>query len=137
ISDLQDLPLLTSGVLEKHYYHHHWDDQQDLSVYHTSGTSSGKRKAIAYSAEDEAHYAAIKARLFAQLLEGGNCTRALADMGTGHAAGTALDIFKKMGLDGRAIAFTLPIAQHIEALQSFKPDLLYTMPSILERLVAA
>lgn len=40
-------------------------------------------------------------------------------------------------MEGRSIAFELPIERHIEELQTFQPDLLYTMPSILDHIVYA
>ncbi|WP_309472251.1 2,3-diaminopropionate biosynthesis protein SbnA [Paenibacillus sp. YN15] len=132
---LQDLPLMSAEILEAHYYNMPADPA--LAVYRTSGTSSGRRKSIFYSEEDDRHYVDIKTKLFGQLIAGGGCTRALADMGTGHAASTALDIFKRLGLEGDAIPFELPVEKHIERLQTFKPDLLYTMPSILDHIVYA
>lgn len=133
--NIQSLPLMTSEVLETHYYTGSIDPS--LAVYWTSGTSTGRRKAILYSEEDDKHYMDIKTNLFGKLIAGSGCTRALADMGTGHAANTALSIFERLGLDNSAIPFELPIEQHIERLQAFKPDLLYTMPSILDHIVYA
>ena len=135
VQGLQDLPLITPEILERYYYHHPWGPP--YSVYRTSGTSSGRRKAIAYSAEDDEHYVNIKVKLFSRLLAGSGCTRALADMGTGHAASTAKIVFERMGLTCRSIPFELPVEQHIAELQAFRPDVLYTMPSILERIAAA
>lgn len=132
---LQDLPLMTAEILEAHYYNRPADPA--LAVYRTSGTSSGRRKAIFYSEEDDRSYVEIKTRLFGELIAGSGCTKALADMGTGHAASTALDIFEQLGLEGRAIPFELPVEEHIEQLLSFQPDLLYTMPSILDHIVHA
>lgn len=133
--DLQSLPLLTAQMLETYYYTEPIDPS--LTVYRTSGTSTGLRKAIRYSEEDDKHYMDIKTKLFGELIAGSGCTRALADMGTGHAANTALSIFEQLGLENRSIPFELPIEQHIEQLEAFKPDLLYTMPSILDHIVYA
>ncbi|WP_379153638.1 2,3-diaminopropionate biosynthesis protein SbnA [Paenibacillus sp. sgz5001063] len=132
---LQNLPLMTAGILETHYY----TEQNDpsLAVYRTSGTSTGRRKAILYSEEDDNYYVDIKTKLFGELIAGSGCSRALADMGTGHAANTALTIFERLGLECRSIPFELPIQQHIEQLEAFQPDLLYTMPSILDHIVHA
>lgn len=132
---LQHLPLMTSTMLETHYYSQPADPS--LTVYRTSGTSTGSRKVILYSEEDEKHYMDIKTKLFGELIAGSGCMRALADMGTGHAANTALTIFERLGLENRSIPFDLPIEQHLEQLQAFKPDLLYTMPSILDHIVYA
>lgn len=135
VAGLDALPLLTSRVLEEHYYCA--PTQPGLAVYRTSGTSSGKRKSIVYSRADDNRYMAIKARIFGSILEGSECTRALADMGTGHAARTALAIFRKLGLEACSISFELPVEEHIRMLETFRPDLLYTMPSILERIADA
>ncbi|WP_342439615.1 2,3-diaminopropionate biosynthesis protein SbnA [Paenibacillus sp. FSL L8-0436] len=132
---LQNLPLMTSEILDTHYYTQPGDPS--LAVYRTSGTSTGRRKAIFYSEEDDKNYIDIKTKLFGELLAGSGCTRALADMGTGHAANTALSIFERLGLEKSSIPFDLPIEQHIERLQAFKPELLYTMPSILDHIVYA
>lgn len=132
---LQNLPLMTSEILETFYYAEPADPA--LAVYRTSGTSTGRRKAILYSEEDDNHYIEIKTKLFRELLAGSGCNKALADMGTGHAANTALTIFERLGLEHSSIPFELPIEQHIEQLEAFKPDLLYTMPSILDHIVHA
>lgn len=133
--NLSSLPLMTSKMLETYYYNEPVDPA--LTVYRTSGTSTGLRKAIRYSEEDDQYYLDIKTKLFGELLAGSGCTRALADIGTGHAANTAMSIFERLGLDHHSIPFELPIEQHIEQLHAFKPDLLYTMPSILDHIVYA
>ncbi|WP_340012335.1 2,3-diaminopropionate biosynthesis protein SbnA [Paenibacillus sp. FSL H7-0690] len=133
--NLQNLPLMSSKILETFYYNQPIDPS--WTVYRTSGTSSGRRKAILYSEEDDKHYVDIKTKLFGELIAGSGCNRALADMGTGHAANTALTIFERLGLEKSSIPFELPIEQHIEQLKAFKPDLLYTMPSILDHIVYA
>lgn len=145
-------PLLTAPLLERHLYDQPLDAPPDdsLFVYRTSGTSSGIRKTIAYSEADEQRYIDIKAKMFqAWLLEESGGTdgsgygrrldapirTVLIDMGTGHAAATAMDVFARLGLDAQSLPFTLPIEQHLERIEAFRPDLLYTMPSILERIV--
>lgn len=135
ISGLDDLPLVTAEVMEAYYDNPSADPA--LSVYRTSGTGSGRRKTILYSAEDDGHYIGIKTKLFGELLADSGCKRAMADMGTGHAANTALAIFDRLGLEGEAIPFERPIDEHVARLLAFKPDVLYTMPSILEHLVHA
>lgn len=111
---LEILPLMTSRTLEAHYYTKPTDPS--LAAYWTSGTSTGRRKAIFYSEEDDKHYINIKTKLFGELIAGSGCARALADMGTGHAANTALSIFERLGLENCSIPFELPIEQHIEQL---------------------
>ncbi len=133
IESLEQLPLMTTTLLKAYYYHQ--PEDPSLNVYLTSGTNSGRRKAILYSEEDENHYIQIKAQLFNELIRGSGCIKAVADMGTGHAANTSLNIFKQLGLEGHSISFELPIQQHINQLQTIQPDLLYTMPSILDHII--
>ncbi|MFD2671630.1 AMP-binding protein [Marinicrinis sediminis] len=131
-SDLIRCPWLTAERLQPYY-------EGDFShlgtyVYRTSGTSGGKRKAIWYSESDEEQYIAIKTKLFRSLVKDFGHRRVTADMGTGHAAYTSTVIFKALGMEVDAIDYTWPVQAHIDRLQAFKPTLLYTMPSILERL---
>lgn len=145
LTELNELPLMTSELLEKHYYTKEARSEHGLSIYRTSGTSSGIRKAIYYSEEDDERYIAAKTACFRDwLLEGNHSSqnlapirRALADMGTGHAASTAMTIFNRLGLEAESISFTLPIEEHLSRLASFRPELLYTMPSILDAIATA
>lgn len=136
---LSDLPLMTAEWLEKHYYtpHQPLSRHPGLRCYRTSGTSSGLRKAIYYSEEDELAYARIKSRIFGRFLGGSSVRTALSDMGTGHAADTAPEIFARIGLQAEAISFRLPVEKHLERLLSMRPHVLYTMPSILDSLLQA
>lgn len=157
-SALAELPLMTADILDRYYYTQQGRPEPGLSVYRTSGTSTGIRKAIYYSEADDEHYIRCKAASFRHWL-GNSITndeiadrpmlgrpteknvsppirRALADMGTGHAAHTALTIFERLGLQGEALSFTAPIEEHIAKLESYRPDLLYTMPSILDAIAA-
>lgn len=140
LAELSDLPLMTEDILERYYYTQENRNEAGLSVYKTSGTSSGIRKAIYYSEEDDESYIDRKTASFREWLEEGSPSdvkKALADMGTGHAASTALTIFGRLGLQADSLSYALPIEEHIERLQRFQPDLLYTMPSILDAIVAA
>ncbi|WP_419876169.1 hypothetical protein [Candidatus Pristimantibacillus sp. PTI5] len=145
--ELSELPLLTSSLLEKHYFTQQTRQEAGLSVYKTSGTSTGVRKAIYYSEDDDEKYIAAKAASFREWLASGGSNdperhptviqKALADMGTGHAASTALTIFKQLGWQAESLSFELPIEEHIAKLKAFRPELLYTMPSILDAIVTA
>ncbi|MWC28703.1 CoF synthetase [Paenibacillus sp. MMS18-CY102] len=130
-----DVPYLTADILEQHYYNS--EAPEGCFVYRTSGTSGGRRKMIAYSEADERRYLAVKTRLFAQLAGDRPIKRAFADMGTGHAAATSIAIFQALGWECDSIAYNEPIERHIERLKQFRPDLLYTMPSLLDRIVCA
>ncbi|REK74341.1 AMP-binding protein [Paenibacillus paeoniae] len=135
---LAELPLVTADVLNLHYYLQHARTEPDLSVYRTSGTSTGIRKAIYYSPEDDLQYMeAKKASYLDWLGPRHGMTRAMADLGTGHAASTAITIFQELGIEAEAIPFTAPVEEHVAKLNQFRPQLLYTMPSILEAIADA
>lgn len=136
---LEELPLMSAEVLESYYYaaDEPFAGLKDTYCYKTSGTSSGRRKSIYYSAEDEENYLAIKLSVVRTILSGSQLTRAMADMGTGHAAATAEAVFRQLGMEVESIPFQLPIEQHLERLAAFRPEVLYTMPSILDRILMA
>lgn len=134
INNVQDLPLMTPNVLEKYYYAHPLIGKYD--VYQTSGTSTGVRKKIFYSSEDDQNYVKLRANLYNEFIPKGSMKSAFSDMGTGHAANTAREVFESMGLTFDCVSFDAPIEQHIEGLNKFKPDIFYTMPSILDNIVA-
>ncbi|QGG57478.1 AMP-binding protein [Paenibacillus sp. B01] len=136
---LEGLPLLTASALERHYYAegNPLAAQPGLNVYRTSGTSSGRRKAIYYSPQDEADYLRVKLDVFRELLAGGEWRTAVSDMGTGHAEATAGEVFRELGLSVETLPFRLPITEHVAALERLRPEVLYTMPSILDRILAA
>lgn len=135
---LEKLPLLGADKLERYYYAQSPRTEIGLSVYRTSGTSTGIRKAIYYSEEDDSRYMEAKRKSFlAWLGERHTLTKAMADLGTGHAASTALSIFANMGMQAEAIPFTAPIDEHVGSIKHFQPQLLYTMPSILEAIAEA
>jgi phenylacetate-CoA ligase len=143
---LSELPLITSDILEQHYFTGEAREEDGLSVYKTSGTSSGVRKAIYYSKEDDERYIDAKTACFQEWLTATATStpnqhsapihKALADMGTGHAANTAMTIFDRLGLEADSLSFSLPIDDHIAKLESTRPELLYTMPSILDAIVS-
>lgn len=135
----EQLPLVTASVLEAHYYtaDNPLNGRGDVYRYQTSGTSSGRRKAIFYSERDEAEYVRIKLDVFREILENGAYRTAMADMGTGHAEATAVEVFRRLGMEVESVSFRLPVERHIERLADFKPEVLYTMPSILDRILLA
>lgn len=135
---LDQLPLMTSEVLEKFYYsvEQPFANRSDVTFYRTSGTSSHRRKTIYYSAEDEERYVGLKSALFQRLLQHSSVRSVLSDMGTGHAANTAVEVFRGMGLEVDSMSFQQPIEEHLVRIQTFQPQVLYTMPSILERLLS-
>lgn len=134
-SDIKTFPLMTAEVLGERYYSSECEFPH--FVYRTSGTSGKGRKKIFYSHEDEKKYIETKVDVFRKVLEDENCKelKAFVDVGTGHAANTAKEIFTKLGISNRAISYEEPINKHIEELKDFKPDVLYTMPSILDGII--
>ncbi len=135
IKQLQTLPLMTEDVLTQHYYHTNHAMSENYHTYLTSGTTSGKRKKIHYSDNDQRIYLQQRIEIIRKFCGKGNI-RACVDLGTGHAAATAKDIFHAIGCEVELINFTLPIQQHVEILNRFKPDILFTMPMILDCLIA-
>ncbi|CAN7741585.1 AMP-binding protein [Paenibacillus sp. LjRoot56] len=133
------LPLVSAGMLESYYYTdaNPFLQVEEMNRYQTSGTSSKRRKTIFYSRSDEEAYLRIKLDVFRTILEGTRYRTAMADMGTGHAEATAVVVFRELGMEVESVSFRLPIEQHIERLQSFRPEVLYTMPSILDRILQA
>ncbi|GAA0136945.1 hypothetical protein YSY43_37860 [Paenibacillus sp. YSY-4.3] len=136
---LSELPLLTEELLNTIYYKQEPRTETGLTVYRTSGTSTGIRKSIYYSPEDEEHYRIAKMTCYRTWLASSplQIQRAFSDVGTGHAASTANSIFHELGLQTESISFSRPIEEHIARINAFKPELLYTMPSILEAIARA
>lgn len=135
IKSIKDLPLMGQELLEKHYYSKL--DDSSYSVYMTSGTSNESRKKVYYSKKDDDEYIRIKSEIYKKILSDLNGhIKAFADMGTGHAASTARIVFEQLGCETRSISFELDIKEHIGMLSEFKPDVLYTMPSILDSIIA-
>ncbi|MDI4648716.1 CoF synthetase [Cohnella hashimotonis] len=135
----EPLPLITASVLEAFYY---TEDnplarRSDLHCYRTSGTSSGLRKAIYYSGRDEAAYLRIKERVFRNILGDRGYRTAVSDMGTGHAEATASSVFQSLGMSVHTLSYRDPIELHVERLKRIRPEVLYTMPSILDRILLA
>ncbi|CAN7199751.1 AMP-binding protein [Paenibacillus sp. LjRoot153] len=139
LEELAALPLVSAGMLESHYYTdtNPFLQHEEMNRYQTSGTSSKRRKTIFYSRSDEEAYLRIKLDVFRTILKGTCYRTAMADMGTGHAEATAVEVFRELGMAVESVSFRLPIEQHIERLQSFRPEVLYTMPSILDRILQA
>ncbi|WP_245851084.1 CoF synthetase [Paenibacillus herberti] len=138
-SNWERLPLMTASILEAFYYisDNPLAERSGMRSYRTSGTSSGRRKTIYYSDQDEEHYLNIKLNVFRSILEPFGYRSAASDMGTGHAEATAAEVFRSLGMSVETLPYQLPIREHIERLQGLKPEVLYTMPSILDRILAA
>lgn len=134
IDSILELPFITSKMLEEHYYNS-FHLTGSCEVYETSGTSSGKRKKIFYSTEDETNYLRIRKGLYSTFLSDESLKLVFSDMGTGHAASTAKEIFESLGFAFECVTYDTPIIQQIKRLRELKPDILYTMPSLLDNLI--
>ena len=134
LENITNLPLMTPNILEKYYYSNQLDGKYD--VYQTSGTSTGNRKKIFYSPEDDENYIKLRANIYRKFIPIGSMKSVFSDMGTGHAANTAKKVFESLDLSFESVSYNAPIEQHIEGLAKFKPDIFYTMPSILDNIIA-
>ncbi|HEX8343156.1 MAG TPA: hypothetical protein VF657_00225 [Actinoplanes sp.] len=133
-----ELPIIDEHLLSQHYYDVARPDLADAAVYRTSGTVSGRRKRILFAPADEHDYVAQRRALFAEFLDGVPAGAvAVADLGTGHAAASARRIFEELGLQARDIDFSSPVAEHVARLNEWQPAVLFTMPMIMDRLLAA
>jgi fumarate---(S)-2,3-diaminopropanoate ligase len=133
--EFERVPLLGEAELATTYYASGTDEGAEM-VFLTSGTSTGARKRVRWTKLDHDRYVEQRADLFS-VITGGSCRSACADLGTGHAAASAIEIFERMGLESFEIDVGWPVDRHVELLQEHRPDLLYTMPMILDRIIAA
>lgn len=134
--DPQRLPYIDEHILTQHYYEAHNPQLDHCHAYYTSGTSTGARKRILYSTEDHDLYIEQRCKIFARFLTL-ECKTACSDLGTGHAASSAVEIFGKLNVDCFHIDFRRPIGEHVALLNEHQPDVLFTMPMILDRLIQA
>jgi len=128
------LPLIDEAVLNQHYYTANYPQFGDCQTYFTSGTATGERKKILFSAEDHEHYVSQRKLILSRFISG-DCQVACSDLGTGHAASSASEIFQQLGMESFEIDFRRPIQEHIEGLNRRRPDVLFTMPVILDSIV--
>lgn len=131
---ISEFPIITEDILEERYFHHPHQNLDHFYEYYTSGTSSKKRKRVLYSENDQAIYLQQRQSIIKDFC-GSRYSRSCADLGTGHAAATATTIFKSMGFEVVSIDFTRPIAEHLEILNKFQPEIFFTMPVILDNLI--
>ena len=132
--DPAKLPLIDEALLTKHYYDADVPILEGCQIYQTSGTSTGARKKIYYSTRDHLDYVAQRKKIFSRFL-GPDCRVACSDLGTGHAASSAAEIFGELGLENFHIDYRRPVAEHIELLNKYRPDVLFTMPMILDSII--
>ena len=130
----EQLPYIDEHILTQHYYTAR--DLEHCSAYYTSGTSIGTRKRILYSAEDHNLYVEQRRKIFAHFLST-ECRTACSDLGTGHAAASAVEIFTRLGIDCFYIDFRRPAVEHVALLNEHRPDVLFTMPMVLDSLIQA
>lgn len=133
--DPDQLPLVTAELLLAHYYGSSAPLAADERAYFTSGTETGRGKRIVWSSRDHAEYVNHRTAALEGFVAG--CRSACSDLGTGHAAASALEVFERLGLQAVSIDFTQPLIQHVETLNRTEPDVLFTMPMILDRILAS
>ncbi len=133
--ELSRVPILREGDLAATYYGADRPQSRGGRTFATSGTT-GLRKSVDWPLHDHARYVEHRAAYF-RTIAGPGFVTACADLGTGHAAASALEIFARAGLRGSQLDVSRPIDEHVDLLRSTRPDVLYTMPMILERIVAA
>ena len=130
------LPYIDEHILTEHYNNAQGPEFEDCTAYYTSGTSNGSRKRILYSAEDHDLYVQQRQKIFARFLTP-KCKKACSDLGTGHAASSAKEILEGLGVECFHIDFRRPISEHIAILNEHRPDVLFTMPMVLDSLIQA
>jgi fumarate---(S)-2,3-diaminopropanoate ligase len=130
------LPYIDEHILTEYYNDAHDPELKDCTAYYTSGTSTGTRKRILYSQEDHDLYVDQRQKIFARFLSP-KCKMACSDLGTGHAASSAQEILEKLGIECFHIDYRRPILEHIAILNEHRPDVLFTMPMVLDSLIHA
>lgn len=132
--DPEKLFYVDEALLNEHYYGVNYPELSDCQAYFTSGTSTGARKKILYSDEDHRQYVEQRTKIFSDFITA-ECKVACADLGTGHAASSAAEMFQNLGLTHFHIDFRRPVNEHIEMLDEYQPDVFFTMPMILESII--
>ncbi|MCK7625311.1 hypothetical protein MUU72_19740 [Streptomyces sp. RS10V-4] len=133
---LDELPVLGPDLLDAHYYTAPHPQFPCAGVYFSSGTSTGRPKRVLYSAADDDACAGRHRALFEEFLGGlpvGSV--AVTDLGACHVAASARRIFLEMGFDARGIDVERPLGEHTGLLNACRPDVLFTLPQILDRLL--
>ena len=131
---LEDLPLLTGAFLNEFYYKYKPTDM--CYVYETSGNaSSGMRKKVFYSSMDESWWLDEKIKIFGEFLEGVEISRGIIDVGQGHVAKMAPSVLNRLNILNACLDITEPLDHHIAVIKSFRPQLLYTSPTILDSIL--
>src|SRR5689334_13592920 len=130
----EQLPYMNEAILTQHYYTAEHNGLEGAHTYFTSGTSNGARKKIIYSEEDHGAYVGHRQKIFARFLSA-SCRTACSDLGTGHAAASAQEVFDGLGLESLYIDCRKPVQEHLAILNSYQPDVLFTMPMILDSII--
>src|SRR3954452_20506748 len=133
--ELAAVPILRDDDLERTYYATSVAPDANEQTFFTSGTATGVRKQVRWSARDHERYVRHRAEFFGSLIAD-DCRTACSDLGTGHAASSATEIFAALALEATDIDVSWPVERHVERLRESQPDILYTMPMILEHVVA-
>jgi fumarate---(S)-2,3-diaminopropanoate ligase len=129
------LPYITESILNDNYYESDLSNLENSHVYLTSGTSTGRRKKVIYSLQEHLDYINQRKEIFSKFISS-DCQVACCDLGIGHAADSAAEIFKMLGMKHFNIDHRKPIDEHIEMLNIYQPDVILTMPVILTNIIS-
>lgn len=134
---LTELPIIDDEILDNWYYRAENRKLSGASTYLTSGTSTGARKRVLWSPSDHSQYVSQRASVFKFFLRNiAKGSVVVSDLGTGHAAASAKFIFHELGFDAKDLDFSLAIEKHVTALNDWQPAVLFTMPMILDQILA-
>lgn len=130
----EKLPYISESILNTYYYNSQTIKLNNGLIYYTSGTSNGMRKKVIYSQEEHRQYLEQRKKIFSRFLSL-DCRIACSDLGTGHAANSAAHIFEELGLKHQKIDYRQPLSEHVKILNKYQPDVLFTMPMILDKII--
>jgi phenylacetate-coenzyme A ligase PaaK-like adenylate-forming protein len=125
-------PLVTRELLDRHTVD--GVETDDQIAFTTSGAASGKPRRVPWNGEEMALNNDLKRRQWASHV--GERDRVAIDVGLGLATHSASSVFTSLGCQCLELPFDLQVGEHIRALAEFFPDVLYSMPSIVDALLA-
>ena len=135
---LHRFPLMDENLLLQHYYVAQNSRLADAEAYFTSGTTTGRRKTILYSQKDHSDYIKHRKQVLQPFLANvPSGAVAVAELGIGHAAASSKRIFEELGFAARDIEFSRKLLEHVELINEWQPAVLFTMPMILDRILAS
>jgi len=134
-TNVKQLPFLTEDLLLKNYYNNCTNKNNNTLEYKTSGTTSGSPKKILFSHEDHATYVKQRA-YFLHNHFNKKCNNAAFVLGRGHVSDSLCEIFNLLKIDAKRFYHNQHINFIIKNLNKLNPDILYTMPAVLDVLIS-